>query len=86
LYTAGSVVGGTGEAVFGGRRNVGDNDGSLFGPDSPGLLEPMGAEIHFIVRGHGPVIPGRVREMTSTVNGGCPPNTCEDLQMAIHQP
>jgi hypothetical protein len=59
----------------------------------------MGAEIHFIVRGHGPLIPGRVREMISTVFGACDdappgipelglpgPNACADLQVAMHVP
>ena len=38
------------------------------------LADPMDAEIHFVVRTHGPAIPGSVDEQISTLNGGCPPN------------
>lgn len=50
------------------------------------LTAPDRAEIHLVVRTHGPVIPGLVEEMTSTLNGGCPPNVCANLQMAVHAP
>lgn len=49
-----------------------------------GLTDPHGAEVHFVVRTHGPAIPGLVAEQTSTLNGGCPPNTCANELAAIH--
>lgn len=102
LYTAGHVVGGSGETTFAGRRKVGDTSGSLFailtGGPTPGLLDARTAEIHLIVRTHGPVIPELMPDMIRTFGGGClgvpetgelgapGPNECADLQFAIHQP
>lgn len=48
------------------------------------LTDPLGAEIHLVVRTHGPAIRGSVHEQLTTLNGGCPPNTCANVQMAIH--
>lgn len=53
-------------------------------PDGAALTDPHGAEIHFVIRTHGPAIEGLVEEQTSTLNGGCPPNTCANVQMAKH--
>lgn len=48
------------------------------------LADPMGAEIHFVVRTHGPAIPDLVEEQISTLHGGCPPNNCSNVLMAKH--
>ncbi len=48
------------------------------------VSNPAGAEVHLIVRTHGPAIPGLVGEQTSTLNGGCPPNACANILMAKH--
>jgi hypothetical protein len=49
-----------------------------------------GAEIQFMIRDHGPVIPDMVDDQTSKPGGGCSnfepntgPNECEDVQMGI---
>lgn len=60
---------------FVGRLAVGD-----------ALTDPKGAEIHFIVRTHGPVIPELRREQITTLNGGCPPNVCANVQLAVRAP
>lgn len=102
LYAAGAVVGAAGRATFAGRRNVGDTSGSLLailtGAATPGLLDARTAEIHFVVRSHGPVIPELMPEMIQTFGAGClgvpesgvlgtpGPNECADVQFAIHQP
>lgn len=107
MYTAGKVIGGSGRATFAGRRGEGDNSGSLFaalGLPSPGLIDARMAEIHFVVRSHGPKIPAMVDEMIHTFNGACQnpgppfpdplppelgapgPNTCMDVQFAVHEP
>lgn len=107
LYTNGSVIGGSGKASFGGHRREGDNGGSVFaalGLPAPGIIDSRMAEIHFVVRSHGPKIPGMVDEMIQTFNGGCQnpgppfpdplppqlgvagPNTCVDVQFAVHLP
>ncbi len=93
-YADGSIVGGNGNARFQDRLTVGEDRNScleFFGAEDHGLLNPEGAEVHVVVRSHGPLIPGMVPEMRSTFNGGCnegEPNEglCEDVQFAVHTP
>jgi hypothetical protein len=66
------------------------------GEQAFGLMDARKAEIHFVIRSHGPLIPGIIHEQISTFNAGCGgfppelgtpgPNTCEDLQFAVHLP
>lgn len=86
MFGAGSLAGGTGKATFSGNRSEGDNSGSLFGPDAPGLIDSRMAEIHFVVRDHGPKIPGMIYEQISSFDGLCDVNACEDVQFAVHLP
>lgn len=79
----GTVVTADGKANFGGHVTVGDTSAARFGP---GLLDPHGAEIHMIVRSHGPVIPELLSEQLTTFDAGCPPNECVDLQALGHLP
>ena len=83
VFATGHVVGGSGKGNFGAALSVGDTSEALFGP---GLTNPRGAEIHLIVRYHGELIPGKVDEQIHTLNGGCPPNVCGDVQVALHLP
>ena len=48
-----------------------------------GLMDSFSAEIHAIARSHGEVIPGQEELQTSTFNGGCPPEGCQDVQFAL---
>ena len=48
-----------------------------------GLVDSFSAEIHPIIRSHGSVISGLEEVQTTTLNGGCPPNECENLQFAV---
>ncbi|MEN8168574.1 MAG: hypothetical protein ABFR65_14005 [Pseudomonadota bacterium] len=65
-----------------------------------GLMNPTGAEIHFALHDHGPMIPDKAREMLTTARGGCTdvslpkswpasgnagPNKCTMAQFAISQ-
>ncbi len=103
MWTTGAVVKHKGTTTFTGNRAQGDNSYSLwaaFGLPSPGLIDSRAAEIHWIVRTHGPAISGLVYDMMNTFNAGCPneglpddpligtpgPNTCEDIQFAVFQP
>lgn len=108
VYAAGHVIGGSGRATFAGHQNEGAADGSIMSEwldrAGHGLLDARGAEIHFVVHSHGPVIPELVSEMLHTFNAGCGPdfieglppvpeslgthgpNTCEDVQFAVHPP
>lgn len=77
MYVAGNVVGATGISGFAGHKAIGDNSGSVFPPlfppgvNPPGLLNPMGSEIHLIVHTHGPMIPDYMPDMIQTFGGGC---------------
>lgn len=50
------------------------------------LLEPFGAEVHLIVKSHGPADLETVHEQLTTSSGGCPADGCTDQQFAIHLP
>jgi hypothetical protein len=101
VYGAGHVVGGAGVASFATHLSEGRARWSLWerlGLPSPGLLDANKAEIHFVVRDHGPKIPGIMQSMTHTFGGGCNdspadgslgvpgPNVCADIQFAVHTP
>ena len=78
---AGHVVGGDGKGNFNGHLRTGDTSEALFGP---GLTDPAGAEIHLVVRSHGPAIPGHIPTQIHTVEDGCA--ACSDVQAAVHLP
>ena len=97
LYVAGSTADGQGRVRYSGRIGQGDLGSSimpLFGLPAFGVLDARSAEIHLVVRSHGPGIPTLRRAQLSTFNGGCGgmggefgapgPNTCEDLYFASH--
>jgi hypothetical protein len=99
LYVAGNIAGGAGTSTFSGRRMAGDNSGSLFaalGAPAPGLVDPIGAEVHLIVRDHGPAVPGLVPAQIQSFEGGCTPASsfglgtgtyaCVDVQFSVHNP
>ena len=98
-YAAGNIVSQTGIISLGADLNVGDlptQPGQLvFGP---GLIDAKKAEIHLVVRDHGPYIPGMVEAQLTTFGGACTaatdptgigpvgPNECADVQFAAHVP
>jgi len=61
---------------------VGDSTESLR-PEQFGLINPLTAEIHFIVRSHGKMVPGRILEQIHTLEGGC--KKCQDIQAAVFE-
>jgi len=83
--------------------NLKENDNSesvnpVFGlPYYGGLHDAQTAEIHLVLRSHGPAIRGKVYDQMSSYEGGCdvsfPPFTqvpsnpgeCGDMQAAVHQ-
>jgi hypothetical protein len=84
----GKIIGPDGTATYGAFRMVGDITG-FGGVGFPvGLLNPMGAEIHLVTRTHGPASndPMILSQQLSMFLGGCPPNTCTNLQASRHQP
>jgi hypothetical protein len=98
-YAAGAIVSETGTANFGASLNEGElpeQPGQLvFGP---GLINARKAEVHLVVRNHGPAIPGMVESQLTTFGGACTaetdptgvgplgPNSCADVQFAAHIP
>jgi len=64
----------------------GDPPGAVnFGP---GLTDAEGAAIHVVIRRHGPASsnPATLEQQLTTFNGGCPPNTCTNVQISVNQP
>jgi hypothetical protein len=98
IYGNGNVVGGSERTTLGYHREAGDNSGSIaaiFGLPTNngvpwGLLDPRGAEIHYVVRSHGPMVPANMPEQIHSFGGGCvfnapfgyaPPGSQTDLQL-----
>ncbi len=81
LYGGGNVAGHSGSIRLGGHRQAGgDNSGSFYtelvpvlghGYDPPGLYNPRGAEIHFVMRGHGPKVTANMPAQIHSFLGGC---------------
>ena len=75
MYAGGHVVGNSGFGKFSGHLNEDDASGSindLFGlPSYGGLQDALGAEVHVVLRNHGPAVPGLVNEQIGSYPGGC---------------
>jgi hypothetical protein len=82
-FATGNVVDASGEGGFAAHLSEGDTNGALFGP---GLLDSRAAEVHLIVRYHGPVIPALMPAQINSVGGGCFVFACDDVQAAVHLP
>ncbi len=106
MYANGHVASGNGKGNFSAHLNENDASGTinpLFGlPSYGGLHDAEKAEVHMVLRSHGPKVPGIVNEQIGSYLGGCPlefpygfpPFTeipdavgeCGDIFAAIHQP
>ena len=102
LYAAGHISGNNGKGNFSAHLKENDDTGSiheLFGlPNFGGLQDAQKAEIHAVLRSHGPKIPGQVSEQINSYEGGCVVNfapfteipdeagECGDIFAAIHAP
>jgi hypothetical protein len=79
MYAAGGVTN------KGGNLNVKNGIGGgqyLIGTNQ--IANPDTAEVHFVVRTHGPDQPGD--EDTTTFGGGCLTFECADIQFSVHHP
>lgn len=95
VWLGGGIAAG-GSTLYTGQVMAGDASGdilALFGlPSGPGLLNPAGAEIHVILRTHGPPIPGQLQAQSTTFLGpNCtveapPSEPCADLLFAVFEP
>jgi hypothetical protein len=86
IFGTGHVVGSeTGN--FASTLREGDTSGSAlanhFGLEPVGLIDASIAEIHGIVRTHGPAVPGSIPTQIHTLEPGCP--TCVDEQFVVHK-
>ncbi|MEN8144039.1 MAG: hypothetical protein ABFS14_03730 [Gemmatimonadota bacterium] len=89
-FVDGVVANESGRATFSGRVNAHDGGGELFGE----LTDPTGAEVHLVVRCHGPRDPEFMPDQINSFAGGCTPESsfgigdgpyeCLDVQVAIH--
>lgn len=76
FFAAGNVIGNTGNLNFGAHLQEGELPS---GPGQvawgPGLVDASTAEVHLVVRSHGPVQPGIEAEQITTFGGGCTSET-----------
>jgi hypothetical protein len=98
-YAAGNVVGNNGSFNAGARLNIGDSSGflesSFLGIEHDGLTAPRDAEVHLIVRSHGPLVPAWIPRQIQSFGGGClgldpllddgEGFPCFDPQFSVHQ-
>lgn len=78
MYAGGHVVGNNGKGNFSAHLNAGDDSpesmNTSFGFPSVGGLRvgnTFDAEIHVVLRTHGPAVPGLVNEQINSYRGGC---------------
>jgi len=84
-HAAGHIISPSGTARFAGSLREGAVVDNLLG-GSGSLIDTREAEIHLVVRTHGPKKPGSIPEQIHTFEPACLPTVCEDVQFAIHQP
>jgi hypothetical protein len=95
-YGGGAIVDASGRADFSGYLAVGDNTGANTGAPvttipnpAPGLLNPKGADIHLVIRRHGPASsdPAILQAQLSSFGGGCNiVGACANIQASVHEP
>ncbi len=102
MYAAGNIIRHSGVGTFHGYLKEGVIQGSINDqvgvPDLP-LLDAKKAEIHLVVRSHGPRIPGMEGVQTGSYFGGCTtnfpptfettptnPGECGDIHVSEHLP
>ena len=91
VWATGLIVSSEGAADFRARLEIGNPPGVVgFGP---GLVDPMNAEFHLIVRSHGRAVLGQVAEQIGTTKGLCEvtkpdpsSSNCLNVQVAAHLP
>jgi hypothetical protein len=82
LWGGGIVANGTGAAEMAAHLDRGKPPGEVrFGP---GLQSSRKADIHIVLRTHGPALAGQVAEQIGSFNGGCAMAACANVQFAVH--
>lgn len=75
-HAVGGIVDANGKLKVNAFQPLGPADepvGDIFGDPDFGLYNPMGAEVHIVVRDHGPVLEGQLEAQLGTFEGGCDP-------------
>ncbi len=103
---SGRVIGSSGQGTFYGRLRAGDDSESVYDlmgiPPAGGIQKgnTFNAEVHLVLRSHGPKIPGMVYEQISSYVGGCTDpfaflpfseipdevGECGDIEWSLHAP
>lgn len=87
LRADGLIIPDDGTGKFRGHLPIGDTTEAMGGP---GLLDPMKAEVHSVIRTHGKVPAEVQNEAVNSFAGGCdeawPNAPCEDLQFTVFKP
>lgn len=90
-YGSGAIAKADGTATFRAFLPVGDAQGALDNASgfpwqlvepAPGLLEPLNAELHAVIRSHGAALDDPTEQLAS-FNGGCNPE-CFNVQAVMH--
>ena len=84
LWGTGFVADGIGSANISARLRRNQPPGEVV--VGPGLQEVAGADIHGVLRSHGPAVAGMTAEQVSSFNGGCPDGVgCANVQFSAHE-
>jgi hypothetical protein len=85
-FAAGHIIASDGVGDYGAYLRQEDASGCA-SPALPcnGLFNARTADIHLVVRTHGAPIPGLIPDQIHSFNGGCPPNTCKNIQAGPHE-
>ncbi len=81
IFATGHIAGSKWNAAA--HLKEGDSTGLLFGTP---LMDAMTAEVHIVVRSHGPasaLTPSELHDAISSVGGGCGTNVCGDPLFAV---
>jgi hypothetical protein len=86
FVTGNDATGNVSAHVDAGRLSAGIDvtaDGTVAGLDRGNGLA---AEVHLVVRSHGPVLAGLADAQLGSFTGACPPNVCANQQAAVFAP
>lgn len=83
LWAGGTISDVNGNASFSAELVAGNPFGAVM--MGPGLLYPMKAEVHFLLRDHGPMILGAVDKQVASFDYGCDVYECREVQGGVHK-
>jgi hypothetical protein len=85
-FATGHLIGSDGVGDYGAYLREGDaSDCASAALPCNGLFDARTADVHIVVRTHGAPIAGSIPDQIHSFNGGCPPNSCKNIQAAPHE-